>query len=235
MTHFSQHWLIPVVLAGWFGVADRALASHGVNDDGKFFSADAVARASQKIKDLYRDYQKDLLIDTVPLIPPSLKAEYDKEGKKKFFQSWSRKRAGDVKVKGIYILICRQPGHLQIEVDETTRDRGFPLAERNRLMQKLLPLLDEKKCDAALLEAVDVITTTLRSNLGKPRVEAGGAVAPPAPRAPVRPVQGLPVMGNKPHTGGFPHGWICLGVAGVAIGLVIFAVLRSCSSRQLDV
>ena len=38
-------------------VAGRAVASHGVNDDGKFFSASAVERASQKIKDLYRDYQ----------------------------------------------------------------------------------------------------------------------------------------------------------------------------------
>ena len=97
MTHFSQHWLIPVVLAGWFGVADRALASHGVNDDGKFFSADAVARASQKIKDLYRDYQQDLLIDTVPLIPPALQSQYDKQGKKEFFLGWTHKRAEDVR------------------------------------------------------------------------------------------------------------------------------------------
>lgn len=232
MTHFSQRWLIPVVLAGWLGVADSAWASHGVNDDGKFFSADAVERASQKIKDLFRDYQKDLLIDTVPEIPPSLKAQYDKEGKKAFFLGWSRKRAEDVKVKGIYVFLCRQPGHLEIEVDRLTRERGFPLAERDRLVQKLLPLLKDKKYDEALKEAVDVISSTLQSNLGKSRSATGGRAAPPAPRAPQRPVQGTPGLGAKSATGGFPlAGLLCLGVAGLVIVWLIFAVVRAFSRR----
>ena len=66
----------------------------------------------------------------------------------------------------------RQPGHLQIEVDRATRERGFPLTERDRLVQKLLPLLKEKKYDAVLQEAVEVIASTLQANLGKPRPAA---------------------------------------------------------------
>lgn len=229
---FKQPWLFLAVLMGCLGVADWTRASHGVNDDGKCFSSGASERASQKIKDIYRDYQKDLLIDTVPEIPEALKARYDKQGRKEFFIEWSRQRAGDVKVKGIYIFVCRQPGHLQIEVDRATRERAFPLAERDRLVQKLLPLLKDKKFDAALQDAVDFVSTTLQQNVGKTRAPSAGTAVPGVPHPPARPAPAPSLPARQLPSAGIPiMGWVCFGLICLAVVWVISAVVRAFSGR----
>jgi hypothetical protein len=76
------------------------------------------------------------------------------------------------------MMLCREPARLQIEVGKTTRLKAFTLTDRDRLTQRLLPLLSAKKYDQALTEAVDFVAAALRQN------QARRAMVPPAAHAP---------------------------------------------------
>ena len=69
-----------------------ATAEHeaaAVNDQGKFFAAEAVRKADQTIQEIYREYREDLMINTVAAVPPELQQQYERQGKQQFFEQWA--------------------------------------------------------------------------------------------------------------------------------------------------
>src|SRR5690606_996016 len=96
-------FFIAAALTGWLTGAGLASATTPrVSDEGGFFSSAAIEKANQKIRDIYRDYEKDLLIETVPRIPAELQSRYKGLGRKRFFVDWAVKRAEESGCKGIY-------------------------------------------------------------------------------------------------------------------------------------
>jgi uncharacterized protein len=161
--------ITPFVFAAWLGVvaASPGALAAGVSDEGGFFSAAAVEKADAKINEIYREYGKGLLIDTVAGVPESQQAKYNELGKKDFFVAWARQRAEEARAKGIYVLICRKPAHVQVEMDRETRGKAFTAQDRERLLKGMIPLLKNKQNDAALLQTVDFVGATFRANLGR--------------------------------------------------------------------
>src|SRR5438046_1196330 len=72
----------------WVSVA-HAMPNPHVQDDGGFFSADAIAKANQKIAQIKTDYGKDLYIETWPYIGDSKKGDYQPEEKDAIFKRWA--------------------------------------------------------------------------------------------------------------------------------------------------
>jgi uncharacterized membrane protein YgcG len=154
--------LFLIASAGCLAVAGRAGAAFAVKDDGKFFSADAVARANQRIKEIKEQTGKDLLIETISEIPADRKKDYKPERKEEFFARWARENAREKKVAGVYVLICREPGHLQ--VDRVAAGRPFSLVDRSKLRDLLVRRLKEKKFDEGLAEAVAFVAGRFKDN-----------------------------------------------------------------------
>jgi hypothetical protein len=205
-----------LVFAAWLSVAATSpgVLAAGVNDEGGFFSPGAVEKAEAKIDEIRRDYGKGMLIDTVANVPENQQAKYNELGKKDFFVAWARQRAEEARAKGIYILICRKPAHVQVEIDRATRANAFTADDRERLLKRMIPLLREKQNDAALLQTVDLVAATLRANLGRRAAVAGGAT------------RGENVAR---HGGGSSWGWIGI-IALVALGgWLLMGVLRGAS------
>jgi hypothetical protein len=170
----SNRWLLisAVALACWLagGGVGSAAEAPGLNDEAAFFSAEAVEKANQRIQRLNADYPKsNLWIETVSAIPADLQAKFKEMGPDKFFSYWAAQRVKDAKFSGIYVLLCRRPGQLQIEVDQRTRQKAFPQTDLDQLMKLMTAQLREKKFDAALLAGVDFVQATLQKNLGKPK------------------------------------------------------------------
>ncbi len=124
-------------------------------------------KANEKIKKIAQTYDKDLLIETFADIPADLKKDYKPENKKEFFEKWARDQAHENAVNGVYVLICKKPSHLQVEVGNETQKKAFTLRNRNELAKLLIDKFKEKKYDEGLQEAVDFYATTLKANLGK--------------------------------------------------------------------
>jgi len=161
--------VLPALLFVWLGLAGpaRAVFPPPVKDDAKLFSPETLEKANKKIRALYGESRKDVVIETYLTIPADLEKKYKELGKAKFFAEWAAQRVNDLGVNGVYILICKDPAHLQIAVDEQTRKKAFSLADRDKLARKMLEQFRDKKFDAGLLEGIDFIGSTLKANLGK--------------------------------------------------------------------
>ncbi|MBI1917487.1 MAG: TPM domain-containing protein [Planctomycetes bacterium] len=142
--------------------AGPANAAFEVKDEGKFFSADAAGKANQRIKEIKEQTGNDLLIETFAEIPADRKKDYKPERKDEFFARWARENARQRKVAGVYVLVCRDPAHLQI--DRVTAGRAFPPADRGKLRDLLIARFKEKKFDEGLAEAVSFVAGRFKDN-----------------------------------------------------------------------
>jgi uncharacterized protein len=193
-----------------------AAPTTGVNDDAQFFSPQAVEQANLKIQSIRKEFKKDLLIETVTAVPAEMQSNLDQLGRQRFFAEWADQRAEAARLSGIYILLCKEPSHLQVRVGRQTRERAFTLADRDELVQNLLPLLKAKQFDVALAEAVDFVQQKLRGNLGhaRPPGQAKPAQAKPDPPD--------PAQGGSPLVS-----WLLIGGL-VLVGVwVMLAVIRA--------
>ena len=59
-----------------------------------------------------------------------------------------------MKVNGVYILICKSPPHIEVEVGNHTQEKGFTPAKRKELRSKLVADFKAKEYDKGLREAV---------------------------------------------------------------------------------
>jgi uncharacterized membrane protein YgcG len=146
-----------LLLLGLVASASWAKAGQGIADAGKFFSADAIRSAEEAINAIQVAHQKDLRIDTIDRIPNELLPEYRQQGKQQFFEKWTNARAVKQGIDGVYILICRDPGHLQVWVSNDTARRLFTAGDRDFVVHKLLTRFRQHEYDPGLLDAVHFV------------------------------------------------------------------------------
>ncbi len=161
-----RRWQVLVaVLAGWLASAGVASAVFPppVKDEGKFFTADELERANKKIRQIYTDFGCDVVVETVPAIPADLEAKYKELGRDKFFLQWAEKRAGELGVNGVYVLVCKSPGRVEVVVGGPTGKRRFAGGDRGRIVNKMLGPFRDKKFDEGLTAALDFVETTLKA------------------------------------------------------------------------
>jgi uncharacterized membrane protein YgcG len=147
-------------------VSDRA--SNGVRDDAHFFSADAIDQAGKVVAQIKQKHQRDLLVETFASIPTDLQDKFETQGKQKFFEEWSQQRARQQGVQGVYVLICKDPSHLQVAVGNQTAQRLFTTADRDELARTLLQRFRDKKYDQGLLEAAQFVQQRLDAHSKSP-------------------------------------------------------------------
>jgi uncharacterized membrane protein YgcG len=172
----GKRTLAAVALLALLGSAGRVHAlTAEVRDEAGFFKPQTVAQANEVIKEIKQRYKKDLLVDTVRHVPEGKRREAtspDTDVKARFFADWAIGRAREEGVNGIYVLITREPGHVEVVVGNHTRT-VFPDEDRRHLEHILLAHFREKEYDEGLLEAVRYVRSALAN---EPR--SGGAATP---------------------------------------------------------
>jgi uncharacterized protein len=202
-----------------------------IQDAAHVFSATAVDKADQVIRDIKDRDHKDLMIETFKTVPDGQadKVKHmDRSERERFFEEWARERARREGVNGVYVLVCKEPAHLQVEVGNETRKRAFTVEDRNHLREILLSAFKAKEYDKGLLDGVQYVRDTMTENLAagqRPRQgHAGGPVAPAPPGGEAPDVAGVP-------RGGFGRGplilgLLCVGVVGLVIVLAVVSLVR---------
>src|SRR6516165_2653848 len=130
MSQITRSALIPALVAGWLMAADSARAlTPQVKDDAELFKKEAVTKANEIIQDIQLRYKKDLLIETFKTVPAGkeeLVKGRDKAAKARFYSDWARQQAKAANVQGIYVLISKSPGHVEVAIgNQTQRDHSF--------------------------------------------------------------------------------------------------------------
>jgi len=139
-----------------------------VQDGAGFFKPETIAKANDLLAEIGKKHDKDLLVETYPTVPAdkveAVKA-MDKEARAKFFQEWANSRARRRRVNGVYVLICKEPGHIQVEVGHETQKTAFTTKDRDRLRDLLIDAFQKKEHDRGLIDAVQFVEKTLDENL----------------------------------------------------------------------
>ena len=159
-----------LVLAVALAVAARAHAvAPEIRDEGKFFSPEAVKKANEQLRDIYRKYGKDVLIETLASIPADhlekVKAKSDKD-KTAYFRKQVLDRVKERVVNGIYILVTKEPKYLYVDITPKARnvfDREF----YDRVRELLFANFGENRFDEGLAAALKAAHEKLEKSASK--------------------------------------------------------------------
>ncbi|MEI6537003.1 MAG: TPM domain-containing protein, partial [Verrucomicrobiaceae bacterium] len=147
------------------GTSNLRAGTAGIHDNAGFFSDGAKADASSNITDLQKRVKKDVCVETFAEIPADLRQGLnlqDKAAVNRVCEQWALKRAKELTVNGVYMLLVKQPPHLQVEVGNDTQRQAFTLADRDRLVNTMLAKLRAKDNDGALREGVSYVAASMR-------------------------------------------------------------------------
>jgi hypothetical protein len=150
------------VTVAWLIISGRAVAvTPEIKDEGKFFSADAIKKANEIIREIYGKYDRDMLIETFATVPGD-EAErekvkkMDREEKFNYFRKWAANRGEAAVVHGVNIVICKDPTYFKINV---TRKGESALDQKavRKLQEIILNEFRDKRYDEGLLEGVKFV------------------------------------------------------------------------------
>lgn len=128
-------------------------------DDGKFFSPEVWKKVQPTAELLLKERDIDFQVETIATAPrgdaAKLRALPAAE-REKFFKEFAKERCKSEKLSGIYVMVCRNPGFLWIEM---MGDGGakFPAGFGSKLTSIMLTAFKDKKYDEGLTEAIQAI------------------------------------------------------------------------------
>ncbi len=210
------HTVLIAFVALVLGAPAARAATGGIQDGGAFFSEQAKAEATRVISDVQRTVKKDIVIETFAEIPAAMKLGSDlsdKAAANRFFVQWAEKQARLQSVNGVYVLLVKQPAHLQVVVGNQTLKQLFTATDREALVSTMLTKLRAKQSDAALLDGVQFVASTMRAHA------APNAAAAPAHRNSAQP---QPASGKESSSS-----WIWSAIIIALVVWVGFGLLRS--------
>ena len=166
---------------GLMGVAaPPAHAAEGVSDGGTFFRPETASEAGDIIRAIRQAYGRDVVVETYPSVPGDLKDEFARDGKEKFYENWLNRRARERGVRGVFILMTREPGRVQVGVDAATRRRVFTVADRETLRGILTSAFRARQFDRGLLDGLRFVGRRMGENTAADRSPTVPVISVPA-------------------------------------------------------
>ncbi len=156
--------LVLVLLAGAASAADAP----AVRDAAGFFKDAATRKANEDLGTLKDEFGTELRIETVKSVPDARLAEVKTmttAQREQYFAAWARERAAAEKVHGVYVLICKSPTYLQVEVGKDTQKKAFTPEDRKALRDAMFVPFKAKEFDQGLRAAVDLYRDRLNKNV----------------------------------------------------------------------
>ena len=152
-----------------------------VYDGGSLFTEGAIDRNKGAMGRMMFERETVLTVDTHATVPKDRQVPEDDKGERaKFFESWARSAAAGERAKGVYVLVCRSPGYVQVLTDKATRDRGFTAENEQRVRDMFLTAFKDaaqakkdgksdedvlKVRDKALANAVEYVSGVLKGSV----------------------------------------------------------------------
>ncbi len=160
-------FLLAMIAALLAGSSIVRAGTAGIHDNAGFFSEGAKTDAAWNITEVQRSLKKDICVETFKEIPADLRQGVnlqDKAALTRVCDQWAVKRSREQGVNGVYILLVKQPSHLQAVVGNDTQKQAFTLADRDALVTTMLAKLRAKDYDGALREGVSFAASTMKNH-----------------------------------------------------------------------
>jgi hypothetical protein len=152
---------------------DAFAAAPPIRDHANMFSLAGLREANEIAEAIQTNYDKRLVVEAFSSAPWTARLTHnfkDRQDRARYFAEWARRNARRAGANGIYVLICKQPAPVEVEV-RARRDAlpFFSLEDASRAREVLLADLRQGQPDTALLRCVRLIES---------RLEVNGAHAP---------------------------------------------------------
>jgi uncharacterized protein len=176
MTSKYRLRLLPIfALALMCLIKAPSTVSAEVKDETGMFSQSAIQKADEATRQINQKYGKEVLFEVFPDIPADMRANYSYDRREQFFAQWGSRRAQELKVDGIYVLITRNPSYIQAAAGADTKKRAFTDDNSTQLKNVLVNRFKNQEFDQGLLEATQYVQRTLEQNVGNTAAAAGAA------------------------------------------------------------
>jgi hypothetical protein len=167
----SKLWLL-FFLAGTclLGLPHVLYAAETVHDGAHLFGPDAIADAEKRIEEIVEKFHFNhaIVIETFPAMPAESggqqKTAPTAAERKRSVTQWVAERVTATGVEGVYILICKDPEFVQVEVLESAKKHGFSQWNGDRLQRKLQDAFKKDRYDSGLETAVDTLAGELETS-----------------------------------------------------------------------
>jgi hypothetical protein len=212
-----------------------------VHDDAKTFSPEGIKKAKDEFAKLHTRTGRVVTIETMAKLPDAERAKLvklkdDNAGQRKFWNEYAKAQAKEEKARGVFILISRSPGHVEVLADEEMKRKGFEGRKVDGLEEMFVTALRESAKaehkdkpaeqlairDKALFSAVEYLEKNLPGTEADLKTPTGGKKQASANVEDRR--------GEQPRQGGMGiGGWVCL-IVSVLLGVwLITALVRAFS------
>ncbi len=158
------------LLAAAFAAVDGPASA--VRDEAGLFSPEIRQKADEEIAALRDVYHLDIVVETALAPPEALHKEIAGMRPSRaapLLRSWAVERADQEATRGVYILICKEPGDVEVVVSPEALQQDFTEYDAKRLHALLRTMKAGPghiaQRDKRLLEAVVQIREAVRYNL----------------------------------------------------------------------
>jgi uncharacterized membrane protein YgcG len=128
-----------------------------VKDKAHFFKDETVRKLDGLTREISKEFDRDVVIETVLAVPADQLARVkamSTEDRTRFFNNWCSDRAEATVTHGVYILICKDPPHLALEITDRARP-AFGQDGRDKMLAPLLKAFKEQHYDDGIVAAVE--------------------------------------------------------------------------------
>ena len=141
------------------GLTIASAVAPEVKDKGHFFKDETIRKVDAIARQIARDSNRDFVVETVPSVPIDQKEKVTAmtpEARTKFFRNWCEDRAEATVTHGVYLLICKEPPHLDLEITKESQV-AFGQEGHDKLLANLLKAFKEKKFDEGIVSAAEYV------------------------------------------------------------------------------
>lgn len=141
-------------------LAGTVSAAEHIHDEAGLFSRETVSAAERQIAALERQHRHGVTIETFETVSAGRRAEFEKMSaseKNRFYSEWLEQRARKQRAEGLFILVTKEPRHVQVGVSSRLRAAGFTDAAKQDVLQTLLADFKENRYDSGLTAALEKV------------------------------------------------------------------------------
>jgi uncharacterized membrane protein YgcG len=134
----------------------------GVHDNGSFFSASGKATADAMIERIQQHSRFPILVETFAVVPADMQEQFAKQARKEFFQDWAKDRANEDGGQGIYVLVCKSPAHIEVQLGSAAKT-ALHGDKTDNLLDAMVTRFRKKHYDEGLMDLLKDVEIDLHA------------------------------------------------------------------------
>lgn len=153
----SSAFHLMTILILLIGIGVASAVAPEVHDKAHFFKDETIRKLDNLAREIERQFDRDVVVETVPSVPVDQLARVKAmtvQDRTKFFNNWCADRAEATVTHGVYILICKDPTHLALEITDRARP-AFGHDGRDMMLGPLLKAFQKREFDEGIIAAME--------------------------------------------------------------------------------